>query len=67
MTDQKNKLLSHEDVCEWLKISRQTLWVWRKERAFPTALWDMSARGLRWRRADVDAWLEEHGEELDCD
>ena len=67
MTDQKNKLLSHEDVCEWLKISRQTLWVWRKERAFPTALWDMSARGLRWRRADVAAWLEEHGEELDCD
>lgn len=54
-----SELLTHEQVCELLGVTRQTLFAWRKdpEKQFPTALWDMTTRSLVWRLAEVEAWI----------
>ena len=49
-------LISSADLCARLSISRRTLVRWRKRADFPNALKIGST--LRFRGADIDAWLE---------
>jgi predicted DNA-binding transcriptional regulator AlpA len=51
-------LLSARDVAEVFGIGIRTLRRWRHEGRAPRPL---KGKGpLRWRRADIDRWLEEH-------
>ena len=35
---------------------RATLWRWTKQGSFPSPV-RLGARGVAWRRSDIDAWL----------
>lgn len=54
------KLLTTKEVAEWLRVSLTTLHKWRKEQAGPPAV--QLGNRLRYRRAEVEAWLDEHVE-----
>jgi excisionase family DNA binding protein len=58
-------LLTEQQVAEYLQVSLGTLRRWRAEGTGPPAL--RAGRGVRYRRADVDAWLEREAEERDRD
>ena len=58
--DGDEKLMTHQEVCAMLGVSRQTLWTWRKERDFPTAMWDMRTRSLKFDRAQVKEWRDKN-------
>jgi predicted DNA-binding transcriptional regulator AlpA len=51
-----------KEVCTELKISRPTLWEWRRrqEDPFPAGV-AFSANVLRFRVADVQAWIARRG------
>lgn len=49
-------LLSLEDVSEWLGVSPRTLYNWRHRGGGPPAL--RIGRHLRYRREDVQAWVD---------
>lgn len=47
-------------VCEWLKISRTTLWAQVKDGTFPQPFRvGRGQRSLRWRTSVVEAWIAE--------
>jgi excisionase family DNA binding protein len=52
-------LLTLDDMAALLRVSTRTLRSWRHEGELPQALEIHGA--LRWRRADVDAWLAKRG------
>lgn len=56
-------LLTEAELAELLKVSVGTIRRWRSEGTGPPAL--RLGRGVRYRRADVDAWLEAQAEEHD--
>jgi excisionase family DNA binding protein len=49
-------LLSPEEVSEWLGVPRGTLYQWRYRRRGPVGI--MVGRHLRYRRSDIESWLE---------
>lgn len=49
--------LTAPDVAELLKVRRQTLAVWRIKGLGPTFI--KVGRAVRYRRADVDRWLDD--------
>ncbi len=49
-------LMSTEEVAEYLKVPITSLYAWRGKGMGPKA--SRVGRHLRFRRADVDAWLE---------
>ena len=51
-----DRLLSIREVAEWLQIPVQTLYQWRYRREGPPTL--KIGKHLRYRAADVEAWLE---------
>lgn len=51
-----DSLLTCADVCKAVKVSRQTLYKWRKTAYFPQPV-DVGSRVLRWRASDVQAWI----------
>jgi excisionase family DNA binding protein len=53
-------LLTIDDLAEMLRVSTRTLRTWRHEGELPPAITIGGA--LRWRRADVDAWLAKKGQ-----
>lgn len=53
------ELMESEDILKYLNISRQTLYRYRKKEGFPEPV-RLSRRNLRWRKADVDAWISKH-------
>jgi predicted DNA-binding transcriptional regulator AlpA len=54
-----NPLLSEAEVLAMLGITRRTLRTWRKLRGFPYIR--ISNKSLRYRRADIENWLEDRG------
>ena len=52
---EKNDLLSREDVMEYLKISKGTLYKLMKQRAFPYIKLE---RKVLFRKSEIDVWLE---------
>jgi predicted DNA-binding transcriptional regulator AlpA len=55
------RLLTAEEVAEVLKVRVETLNQWRWLGKGPRAI-KSGRRFLRYRPADVEAWLEEHAE-----
>jgi predicted DNA-binding transcriptional regulator AlpA len=54
-------LLTTTDVCALLRVSRQTLWKFRRVAGFPMAIVLNNSVGTgnpRWRRAEIEAFLE---------
>lgn len=49
-------LLRQRDLMEFMNISRATLWRIQRHRDFPKPV--IILRCKRWRREDIDAWLE---------
>lgn len=45
------------ELAEFLKVSKTTLASWRRKERGPR--WVGVGRGIRYRRSDVDAWLEQ--------
>lgn len=51
-------LLTIDEVSKWLGIPRGTLYQWRSRRQGPRAI--KVGGALRYRRAEVESYLEEH-------
>lgn len=53
------QLLKLADVCALLRVSRVTVWEWRRRETdpFPAPVL-LSPRCPRWREADVRRWVE---------
>ena len=60
VVNQPGDLLTIEQLSNYLQIPVQTLYAWRHENVGPRAL--KARRALRYRRTDVDAWLEEQSQ-----
>jgi predicted DNA-binding transcriptional regulator AlpA len=56
-----NDLLRQDDLMEFMKISRATLWRIRRHKDFPKPVVLLGCK--RWRREDVETWLEAKKEE----
>ena len=53
-------LMTTEEVSDYLRIPVPTLWQWRSRGLGPRAA--KVGRHLRYRRRDVDAWLDRQSE-----
>lgn len=51
-----DKLISTEDLAQYLGVPVQTLYVWRTKGTGPRAV--RVGKHLRYRHADVEAWLD---------
>jgi excisionase family DNA binding protein len=58
-----DELLTEAELAQLLKVSVGTIRRWRAEGSGPPSL--RLGRGVRYRRVDVDAWLERQAEEHD--
>lgn len=52
----EEKLLTIEELCEWLQIGRATAWRWRKE-GLPSIQY---GKTVRFDKAEVLEWLKEN-------
>ena len=55
-----NDLLTTIELAEYLKVPVESVRKWRKNRDGPRAV--RVGRHIRYRRADIDAWLESRAE-----
>lgn len=55
------KLLTEKQVAEYLNVTVRTVQRWRAEGMGPPVLY--AYRSPRYRKADVDAWLQRRAEE----
>lgn len=51
-------MMNIHEVCELLRVSRTTLWRWRRDGVGPEPV-QVGPRTLRYRRAEVEAYLRE--------
>jgi predicted DNA-binding transcriptional regulator AlpA len=58
--DQDDDILTAEDVCDQYRMHPNTLYRWRSVGRGPQAY--RIGRRLLYRRADVEAWFEQHAE-----
>lgn len=58
----KDRLLTVEELAEYLSIPRQSVYILRHRRKAPPAI--KFGGMVRFRKSAVDAWLEEHEELL---
>ena len=58
MTGSMKDWFSVDDLAEWLQVSRQTVYKWGSDETGPVAH-RISERCIRFRREDVEAWLEQ--------
>ena len=49
-------LLTRDDVCAMLGMSKQSLWRWQRAYNFPEPI-RMNKRVHRWRSTDVSEWI----------
>ena len=54
---QGERLLTVEEVAEWLAVPVGTIYAWRYRSTGPAS--DKVGRHVRFRRDDVESWLEE--------
>lgn len=53
-----NKLLSQQDVINYLQVTRQTIYTWRREGKFPKPF--QVGRFLRWKMEDIETFASQH-------
>jgi excisionase family DNA binding protein len=53
-----SRLMSVEDLMEYLDLPRDTIYKQRSEGTGPPGY--RLGKHLRWKRSEVDAWLEKH-------
>ena len=58
MDSEKDELMTVQEVIEYLKISRQTLFRLRKEGVIP--FYQVGERGVRFKRSDIEDYLKQH-------
>ena len=56
-----DEFLTERELADLLKVTVGTVRRWRREHTGPPVLW--AGGRPRYRRGDVDAWLERRGEE----
>jgi excisionase family DNA binding protein len=54
---QPDSLLTLDEVAEWLRKPKATLYAWRSRRLGPRAI--RVGNVLRYRRSEVERWLDE--------
>jgi excisionase family DNA binding protein len=59
---QMERLLTAEELAEIFRVRVETIKQWRHRGQGPRAI-KSGGKFLRWRQADVDAWLEQHAEQ----
>ncbi len=58
MQSNENKnLMTKAETCEYLNLSDSTIYRLRRDNVFPKPL-QLGSRNLRWKRKDIDNWLE---------
>jgi excisionase family DNA binding protein len=57
----EDELLTEAELADLLKVSVRTVRAWRVEGTGPPAL--RLGRGVRYRRREVDAWLDRQAED----
>lgn len=57
---QPDPMMDLHALAAYLGVSEATIYLWRKEGKAPRAY--KLGRALRWRKSEVDAWLEEQRE-----
>ena len=57
-----DKLLSSRELADYLGIPLETTYMWRARRTGPRGI--RVGRHVRYRLADVQAWLEAHADEV---
>lgn len=53
-------LMTTDELSQYLQIPRATIYRWRQDRVGPKAV--RVGKHLRWRRTDVDRWLDEQSD-----
>ena len=53
--------LTVAEVCEELRVARSTFYEWRAKHRAPRCI-KLPNGEMRIRRADLDAWLDDHGD-----
>lgn len=59
------ELLTTEEAAKYLRVTSRSLIRWRINRLGPPCI--RMPRHVRYRRADLDAWLEAHTQRMVCD
>ena len=54
-------LMTTDELSEFLQIPRATIYRWRQQGTGPKAV--VVGKHLRWRRSDVDAWLDRQADD----
>ncbi len=52
------KILREHDICERLKVSRSTLWRWRRKGNFPRPI-RLGENTIGWLEDDFNNWVQE--------
>jgi|TARA_R110000824_G_scaffold30011_1_gene99185 predicted DNA-binding transcriptional regulator AlpA len=62
-----DELMTLDEVAKYLRVQKQTLYAWRwKNYKFTRGPKSMKVgRHVRYRRSDIDAWLDKHSEDRD--
>lgn len=53
-----SKLLSQQDVIDYLQVTRQTIYTWRRKGIFPKPF--QVGRYLRWKQDDIENFATQH-------
>lgn len=53
--------MTTDELSEFLQIPRATIYRWRQQGTGPKAV--VVGKHLRWRRSDVDAWLDRQADD----
>lgn len=56
---QESRLLTRAQVAEYLQVSQRTVMRWTDDGTLPCTRLSSDGRTVRYRQADVDAYLEE--------
>lgn len=56
-----DRLMTIDDLAAYLQVPKATVYAWRSRRNGPPAM-TVGGRALRYRRADVDAWLAQQAD-----
>lgn len=62
---QEHQNLTTPEAADFLRVSERTLIRWRVRRVGPP--WTKAGHGVRYRRADLDAWLVRRTVDPVCD
>jgi predicted DNA-binding transcriptional regulator AlpA len=58
---QPDPLLTVDEVAIWIRKPKATLYAWRSRGLGPRGI--RLGNSLRYRRSDVEAWLDEHADQ----